>query len=59
MIEMCQYQIVNKYFLFLKFYMSDKISDNTTPSANSTTVSMEYDLHSNVLIYQGKRLFLL
>lgn len=32
-------------------YMSDKISERTTPSANSTTVSMGYDLHSKVLIY--------
>jgi hypothetical protein len=32
--------------------MSDKTSERITPSANSTTVSIGYVLHSKVLIYK-------
>jgi hypothetical protein len=37
-------------FSFFECYMSANISERTTPSANSTTVSMGYDLHSKVFI---------
>jgi hypothetical protein len=36
--------------------MSDKTSERITPSANSTTVSIGYVLHSKVLIYKWLKL---